>query len=84
MEFKVTIRPLASNLDPKIAIFFAGTRNFCFGKRQEEARRAAQHPQDCIPISTLVRSRLGQGLGWIFRPSLAMTLLLELVIAYRC
>jgi hypothetical protein len=31
MEFKVTIRPLASNLDPKIATFFAGTRNFCFG-----------------------------------------------------
>ena len=28
MEFKVTIRPLASNIDPKIATFFAGTRNF--------------------------------------------------------
>jgi hypothetical protein len=84
MEFKVTIRPLASNLDPKIATFFSRDEKFLFWERQEEARRAAQHPQDCIPISTLVRSRLGQGLGWIFRPSLAMTLLLELVIAYRC
>jgi hypothetical protein len=64
---RATIRLLASNLASQVATFYQGREVFCWKKSQEEARCAAQHPQDCtfshLPISMLARSRLNQGLG---------------------
>jgi hypothetical protein len=59
MEFKVTIRPLASNLDPKIATFLQGREIFCLGKvrkRSVEPRSIRKIAFQPSPISMLVRS----------------------------